>query len=184
MLLPLGILASASGGADYELISTTVLGSSQASVVFNNSSAWTSYKHLQIRAVYGSNTGGNGTYIRANFNTDTGSNYSFHYLYGQGSSALSNGYATQTAFTMSPWSGTGSSTQPDAVITDILDFASTNKNKTVRTLAGFANGSINLIAGAWYSTNAITSITLNAYSQGSGSTFGATSRFSLYGLKG
>jgi hypothetical protein len=184
MLLPLGILASASGGADYELISTTVLGSSQAQVDFSVSAFSGVYKHLQLRMVYASNTGGNGTYIRGRFNSDSGSNYAYHVLYGQGSSALSTGGATQNAMVFSPMSGTGSSTQPDAVIADFLDPFSTSKNKTTRLMAGHATGSINLISGAWFSTSAVTAINLLAYSQGSASTFGAGSRFSLYGLKG
>jgi hypothetical protein len=178
--------AGAPASSDYELISTTVLGSSVASVTFSGlGTSAAAYKHLQLRAVYGSNAGGNGTYIRAQLNGDTGSNYSYHVVYGQGSSVLSTGGASQTAMPFSPLSGTGSSTQADAIVADILDFSNTSKNKTTRILAGGPGyGSINLISGAWYSTSAVTSLSLLAFSQGSASTFGSGSRFSLYGLKG
>lgn len=177
-----GVPASA---AAYELISTTVLGSSAASVTFSSlNTVAASYKHLQLRAVYASNTGGNGTYIRTQLNGDTGSNYSNHYLVGQGSTILSTGAASQTAMPISPYSSSVLSTQSDVLIADILDFSNTSKNKTLRTFAGGPGyGSINLISGAWFSTAAITSISLLAFSQGSASTFGAGARFSLYGLK-
>jgi hypothetical protein len=177
--------AGAPAASDYELISTTVLGSSAASVTFSSlNTVAAAYKHLQLRMVYASNTGGNGTYVRAQFNGDGGSNYAYHYLYGQGSSALSTAGTSQTSMSFSPLSGTGSSTQADAVIADILDFSNTSKNKTTRILAGGpGSGSINLVSNAWFSTAAVTSLSLLAYSQGSASTFGTGARFSLYGLK-
>lgn len=140
--------SGAGASADYELISTTVLGSSAASVTFTGlGTSAAAYKHLQLRMAYTSNAGANGTYVRAQFNGDSGSNYSYHVVYGQGSSVLSTGGASQTAMPFSPMSGTGSSTQADAVIADILDFSNTSKNKTTRLLAGGpGSGSINLLS--------------------------------------
>lgn len=78
--------------------------------------------------------------------------------------------------------GPNSTTIPTTSIVDILDFSSTTKNKTVRTLTGSAYSAtqqIKLMSGSWSNTAAITSITLfeipGAYQAGS--------RFSLYGLK-
>jgi len=75
----------------------------------------------------------------------------------------------------------GSTTSGFGGVTDILDYASTNKNKTVRTLGGFdANGSgyVNLTSNLWSNTAAINTITINAVG-----TFNQYSQFSLYGIK-
>ena len=186
--ITLGILAASGAGlpASYELITSSVLTSTAASVTFSNlGTAAAGYKHLQLRAVYASNTGGNGTYIRTQLNGDTGSNYSNHYMVGQGSTVLSTGGSSQTAIPISPYSSSVLSTQSDVVIADILNFNSTSKNKTFKVLSGGPGyGSINLTSGSWYSIAAITSINLLAFSQGSPSTFGVGSRFSLYGIRG
>ena len=68
---------------------------------------------------------------------------------------------------------------------DILDYAGTNKNKTVYTLAGVdLNGTstwLNVFSGALYNspTSPISSITVTL----SGATFAANSRWALYGIK-
>ncbi len=177
--------SSGGGAAAYELISTTVLGSSAASVTFSSLNTGV-YKHLQIRAAVPSGAGANGTYILTRLNGDSESNYSRHELWGQGSSVLSNSSTSATSWQMSASSGTNNSLYADGYVADFLDPFSTSKNKTMRNLTGVANasgGAIALVSGAWYSTAAVTSIALLAYSQGSASTFGAGSRFSIYGLR-
>ena len=70
-----------------------------------------------------------------------------------------------------------------AGVIDILDYANTNKYKTLRTLnGGDANGSgnIQIESGSWRNTAAITSITLTH----NGSGFTQYSSFALYGIKG
>jgi len=68
-------------------------------------------------------------------------------------------------------------------VIDILDYANTSKNKTIRALDGMdANGSGQVIlnSGLWINTAAITSVTLQA----SASSFTTASHFALYGIKG
>jgi hypothetical protein len=76
---------------------------------------------------------------------------------------------------------TNLSNQYGAYITDILDFGSTTKNKTIKSLGGYASTGpyIMIRSGAYLSTSAVTSITIT----GAGG-FLAGSRFSLYGIKG
>lgn len=115
------------------------------------------------------------------FNSDTGSNYSWHVLYGTGASALAAGggsnsfmYASNIASATSNFTGG---------VIDILDYASTSKYKTMRTLGGYdANGSgeIALFSGLWQSTSALTSIKLYPNSSG---TYSQYSHFALYGIK-
>ena len=176
---------------DYELISTTVLGSDTTSVTFSGlGTSAAAYKHLQIRAVARTNTAASsGNAIAMRFNADSGANYAFHILNGAsdgGGAVQSYNGTSQTSFFIGSHtaaSATGSAFAGNVI--DILDFAST-KNKTARGLAGHANASlsrIRLYSGLWMSTSAITSITLYDETVGSNS-FVTGSRFSLYGLKG
>lgn len=135
------------------------------------------YKHLQIRTSF---TGSSVVNPQIRFNSDSGSNYSWHHLYGDGTNAYSNGLATQSFMYFSYLPNTS---YPAATITDILDYASITKNKTVRTLSGSdANGSgeIALWSGSWQnSSTAINSITL----LNNGGNFNQNSVFALYGVK-
>jgi len=173
----LGITASSITGStqtSYDSISTVTVGSGgSASITFSSIPA--TYKHLQIRGI-GLQTSANGFTVQ--FNSDTGSNYSWHQLYGEGSIAQSNAGATQTFMYMGY--GAGSATAPNPLVTDILDYANTNKYKTLRSLSGNdlnGSGFIQLWSGNWRSTSAITSITITA-------SFNQYSQFALYGIKG
>lgn len=159
--------------SDMELIATTVVGSANLnSVVF--SSITQNYRHLQIRVVAALSA----TDPRLQINGDTtGANYAIHRLGGNGSTVYSNAY---TATGYIPAGTNTSTTVFQASIVDILDYTSTTKNKTVRTLAGASTSAVELWSGVWLSTAAITS--LNVYT--TGTTFVAGSRISLYGIKG
>jgi hypothetical protein len=67
------------------------------------------------------------------------------------------------------------------IVIDILDYANTNKYKTMRTLSGYdANGSgnVGLFSGLWMNTAAVTSINLlTFYDQ-----YATYSSFALYGI--
>jgi hypothetical protein len=73
---------------------------------------------------------------------------------------------------------------PASTITDVLDYSSVNKNKTVRTLSGSdanGGGEVALWSGSWQnSSTAVSSITLINPS----GNFLANSSFALYGIKG
>jgi hypothetical protein len=67
---------------------------------------------------------------------------------------------------------------------DILDYANTSKNKTIRMLSGNdrnGSGDIILISGLWASTSAINQIDLRLESAAN---FAQYSQFALYGIKG
>jgi hypothetical protein len=180
MLIPLGILASAGGippiVSDYELITTTVLGSTTPSITFNVSSFASTYKHLQIRAASLVNTNATLPFVR--FNGDTANNYSLHYIEGNGSNVTSGGGGSNPWMYYGYW-GTGSTTSAHAAVVDIVDAFSTTKFKTLRSFNGQAPGLITLYSGNWMNTAAITSITIE-----SPNNFVAGSRFSIYGIKG
>jgi hypothetical protein len=184
----LGIWASQISGhlfapsGAYDSIATTTVGAGgTASITF--SSIPSTYTHLQIRAlVKHVDSPAYGACL--NFNSDTSSNYSFHYLLGNGSAASAGASANDTTAVLSqtPGSGAGSNIFGVFVI-DILDYKDTNKYKTVRSLGGYdANGSgiVNLYSGSWRSTSAVTSISLTTNNDN----WVQYSSFALYGIKG
>jgi hypothetical protein len=180
----------------YESIQTVNISSNTDIITF--SSIPSTYKHLQLRAItrsaYSSTSVGASQY-RILLNNDTGANYSFHSLTGNGASAFVNAGTSQTQIIADqPWSnpgGFGAGTIVSPVIIDILDYQNTNKNKTVRMYQAFnanstsTNQFITLRSGAWYSTSAVTSIVLDAttgpFSDGP---FAANTQWALYGIKG
>lgn len=139
------------------------------------------YTHLQVRVISRLSTATSGG--RITFNSDSAANYSRHYLEGTGSSAVS-GASTSASFMdilTSPVS-TDTANVFSANIIDILDYANTNKYKTVRNLAGLdinGTGYVDLWSGNWRSTAAIASITFTPQA----GNFVQYSSFALYGVK-
>lgn len=172
---------TASAANNYmETIASTLVGAGGvSSITFSNIPQ--GYKHLQLRANVLTTSAGGGVY--AQFNSDTGANYTRHYILGTGAAASS---AAATAISNLEFFGesTGTSiTQPSVVIVDILEYTNTNKYKTTRSLSGVdknGSGEIEIISGLWLNTSAITSILLFP----SGPNYAQYSRFSLYGIKG
>jgi hypothetical protein len=176
----LGIYASQITGHlvtnNYSSIQTVTVGSGGASSI-TFSSIPSTYTHLQIRGIARDASGNNNGYIQ--FNGDTGSNYSYHYLVGGGSSASAGGAASATNSLVMQYNN--GSNMFGATILDILDYANTNKNKTVRSLNGWdqnGSGSIFMWSGLWMNTSAISSITLTEAGN-----FAQYSSFALYGVK-
>jgi len=168
----------------YESIATVTVGSGGSSTI-TFSSIPSTYKHLQIRAIARS-AAANDFNVNIKLNSDTGSNYAYHRLYGTGATAAAQAgsslaYANIGAFT--PLSSEASGNFGLAVI-DILDYANTSKNKTVRSLNGRdANGSgtVNLHSALWASTSAINRID---FTGASSDNFAQYTQFALYGIKG
>jgi len=167
----LGIMASqisghlwAPEGAYDALATVTVPATAVASITF--AGIPNTYKHLQIRwNGLTDDTGSSGLgNVRCSlfFNADTtATNYYNHYLIGNGSAA-SAGAENSAKFAGN--AVRNSMIAPGTNIVDILDYAATTKNKTVRTLTGFenndTNGGIRLVSGSWTNTSAINSIQL------------------------
>lgn len=184
----IGIIAS-SGGApaslnSYESIATVNVGAGGATSI-SFTSIPSTYQHLQIRNMAREKPSGDSLYdsLYATFNSDTGSNYSQHFLRGNGSAAQAGGSASQTSTTLGGIEQGGNAANIfGAGVIDVLDYANTSKYKTVRSLFGYdANGSgyIVLASGLWQSTSAITSITMTPVNG-----IAQYSSFALYGIKG
>ena len=182
----LGTVSSQFSGkpfGSFESISTVSLNSSQATIEFTSIPA--TYTHLQLRFIargsYGSDSG-----VHIRFNSDTGSNYSRHRVYGENTTAGSDGSDNNTEMVAGKIGNV--SNIFGAAIIDILDYANTNKYKTIRGLVGHdrnASGGIVLLAsGNWRNTNAVTSILLRLDDYSLGGEWQQYSQFSLYGIKG
>jgi hypothetical protein len=161
-----------------ELISSTTLGSAQSSIGFTSIPG--TYKSLQIRGINKSNSGGATVSLNMQFNSDTGTNYGIHTLSSDGTTVSAYGQGAYTS-TLGPLSG-GQANTFGAFIFDILDYASTTKNKTVLMFGGVDENTsgayIRLASSVWVNTSAITSITMKPASN----SFGAGTTFALYGI--
>lgn len=183
-----GITGSAGVLNSFESIATATGTGSSATITF--SSIPSGFKHLQIRGI-SRNAGTSGNYESTllRFNSDSGNNYSAHYLIGNGSSASAYAWTNESG-------GYGSFTTTANAITstmaayviDILDYTNTNKYKTTRILNGFDNngtgassfnqGIVGISSSLWLNTAAITSISIVTNSNWTTST-----TFALYGIK-
>jgi hypothetical protein len=145
------------------------------------------YNHLQIRYLSRSTRSASSTdSMSIRFNSDTGSNYTRHYLYGDGSSASAGASASQTLSNIGTQSASSASANIFGVgIVDILDYTSTAKNKTIRCLSGVdfnGAGEVQLSSGLYFATPvAVNSITFLA--QSGTANFAQHSQFSLYGVR-
>ena len=179
--------ASTAAATDYESIATVTVGAGGASSVDFTSIAGT-YKHLQVRGISRSSTAISGTFdMWMRFNSDSGTNYTFHALQGDGAAASASGATAQARvrlFNAIPGASSTANTF-GVLITDILDYSNTNKNKTVRSLYGANDNTTNteyrsiFHSSLWSNTAAITSITLLPES----GNFAQYSSFALYGIK-
>lgn len=174
-------------GTAYESIATVSVGAGGSSTV-SFTSIPSTYKHLQIRGFVRTANPGQFSVQKMTFNSDTSSsNYvTLHQIYGFGASVASqsstgNGWIYQSylAGANAPANMFG------GFVTDILDYTSTNKNKTTRTLAGTDQngaGAITFGSGLWMnSSTAINRIDIVDDSAGNISQY---SQFALYGIKG
>ena len=180
----LGIMASAiSGnlwapGKDYDSIATVTVGPGGA-IEAAFTSIPSTYKHLQVRMLVRSTTT-NGD-VRLFVNTSLFSARR-HTLSGDGGS-ISAGSDTANSIARQTQSSDAASVFAVSII-DILDYANTNKYKTIRQLGGFdldGSGAINLASQLIQDTAAISALSVSPYN-GTGS-FAQYSHIALYGVK-
>ena len=141
------------------------------------------YTHLQIRIMQRATGAGTNWSNTLKFNSDaTQANYRNHSMYGTGSTT---GVGTYQRFYVTsggiPAAGDNASVFGSCII-DILDYCNTNKNKVVKSLAGFdnnSNGQIVMDSMLWMNTNPITTILMEAYE----TNLAEKSTFALYGVK-
>ena len=182
----LGIMASAMSAnlwqpeGAYDSLATVTLSAATASVTFAGIPS--GYKHLQLRILARGNFAyGNLLDGTINFNGDTTvANYYNHYLKGNGTAASAS--ASNAPYMSNIFAGANQTASVFGVaVIDILDYADTNKYKTVRYLGGTdvnGSGQLNLGSVLWKNTAAISSL----FFATDGSMI-ANSQLALYGVK-
>jgi len=167
---------------DYESIQTITLATSQSSIDFT--SIPSGYSHLQIRILARGNAADVKDSYLARFNSDTGSNYTYHALYGDGANPTSTAVTPYSGIRGNEIAGNNATASIfGASILDILDYSNTNKYKTAKGLGGDdrnGSGIVGLISGVWMNSNAISSINISPVF---GTAFLQYSSFALYGVK-
>jgi len=167
----------------YSLATVSVGAGGSSAITF--SSIPSGYKHLQIRALARTNRSAGVDIMSMRMNSDTGNNYADHLVYGDGSSAQTDRNSSYGKINIQRVASDNlNSGIFSPFVIDILDYANTNKNKTVRYLGGYdANGSGRSVfgSGLWLNTSAITTITLEGLEYSSN--YNQYSRFTLYGIR-
>jgi hypothetical protein len=156
--------------ATYEPIATTTLTTTTASVTFSSISG--SYTDLVLVTNLFTNAA-NANGLGVQLNDDTGSNYSFTYIYGDGSSAASGRATSQT-------NGQIDRIYDKSVgITHFMNYSNTTTYKTMISRGNTSN-QVFAWVDLWRSTSAITKIKLFPNDN---SSFTSGSMLTLYGVK-
>lgn len=148
----------------YDLLDSVTLSSSSSSVTF--SSIDQSYRDvvLIVEALGNASSAAN---VLVTFNSDSGSNYPYVGMSGNGSTAIS---FTGTSTSISGFGSDGTTRVFSSF--QINDYSATGKHKTVLVRANRPDSVIQARAARWANTSAITTVTItdnlaNGYAAGS-----------------
>lgn len=162
----------------YEKVQSVTLSSTQATVTFTSISG--AYTDLVLVLNPIANTATN-SYPFMRFNSDSGANYGRTFIRANGTSASTDKAPNETlAYLIG-----GNVVQTDSAFNGIVHInnysnTTTNKNWLARTnSATGTNAGIEVTAGMWRSTSAITSIAITC----GDNSFVSGSTFTLYGIK-
>ena len=158
----------------YSQIATQTLSSNAATVTFSSiPSTYTDLVLVTSIRVTGV------TAINFQVNSDTGNNYSFRYLQGNGSAASSAGFTNTSS--IQGFYTTGAPTATSIFGTYIIHFNNYSNTTTNKTFISRESGDSTTVStvGLWRSTSSINSINLYP----GGANFASGSTFSLYGIK-
>lgn len=156
----------------YTPLANITLGSSAASVTFSSISGL--YRDLIL--VWNGKTTNLYENLMIRFNSDTGSNYNRVWMTGNGSAASSSSGSGEDRFYAMAWGL--SNTDPSNGVIQVMDYAATDKHKSVLSRFNQSAIGVDAVAGRWASTSAITSLTVFTAASG----FAAGSSLALYGI--
>ena len=163
----------------YEPIATTTISTSTSSFNFNSISG--SYTDLVLVASNVTTTSAGG-WLSIRFNSDSGTNYSFTELYGNGTSANSFRASNASSIPLDYYITAGVNHTGFISLAHIMNYSNTTTNKTVLVRENNTSDpsfpGAGSIVGLWRNTAAITSITVVANI----ANFNAGT-FTLYGIK-
>jgi hypothetical protein len=161
--------------ATYDKIAAYTVPTAQSSYTFT--SVPSTYTDLVAIINGGVTSGQPAVWMR--FNSDSGSNYSFTRLTGNGTSALSSRESNQTQANVASYAGMNTTLNTN-IIVQIMNYANTTTNKTIISRANLATDGLEAGVNLWRSTAAITNI---QFLNSSGTNFAVGTTFTLYGIK-
>lgn len=168
-------------GSTYTPIATTTLGSAVGSYTFTGiSNSYTDLILIATLKVGG--TASNAMILRVgNGSIDTGSNYSFTNLIGNGSTATSGRGSSQTSISLTQGNQLAPANLQNVYIMNFQNYSNTTTYKTallrtslIESSSGFASSTV----GLWRSTSAIDQIQISTTDN-----LQAGSTLTLYGIK-
>ena len=159
-------------GSTYTPIATTTLGSAASSYTF--SSIPTTYTDLILIGSITNDADGQFFIQVGNSSVDTGSNYSYTGIYGDGSSAASARASSQVRGYLGYISGSSVKN----FIVQVMNYSNTTTNKTILDRKNQADQFIEANVILWRSTSAINTIKIFPAS----GNFTTGSTFTLYGI--
>jgi len=119
-----------------------------------------------------------GYVIEMTFNSDTGTNYSYTRITGDGTSAASTRFTSQSK-AFGGWTGASAFA---ANVVQIMNYSNSTTYKTALTRANPVDDRVAAYVSLWRSTSAITSIKLTLEG-GATNYYTSGSSFTLYGIK-
>jgi hypothetical protein len=157
----------------YTPIATQTLGSAAATVTFSSiAGTYTDLLLISNNKLAGGTTAG----FWLQFNSDTASNYSDTYFYGDGTTAASGRASNQTKMFIGNTNATDFNTQT----VSIQNYSNSTTYKTALGRAAVPANYTIAYVGLWRSTSAITSIVIG---NDAAQNFAIGSTFTLYGIK-
>ena len=159
----------------YEPIATTTLANTSTTTV-TFSSISNTYTDLILICFVGNNSGDGAGGMQIRYNNDSGSNYSWTYLVGNGTSAISGRNSNATYFDCSMPTNT---TDYGVITTQVLNYSNTTTYKTSLVRGSSASKEVAAIVSLYRSTSAINRIDCIK----ADGNFKNGSTFTLYGIK-
>jgi hypothetical protein len=157
----------------YDSIATATASGSQLEILFTGISQV--YTDLII-VISATESGSDGMDLRVgNGSIDSGNNYSFTWLRGNGSAASSYRVNNYSAMEI----GNVNSTTSNFIV-EIFNYSNTTTYKSYISRSNNTSNFVAAISGTWRSTSAINQI---SFKNGGGVNHGAGSTFTLYGIK-
>jgi len=161
-------------GKTYTPIATITLGVASSSTTFSNIPQ--TYTDLII-IVSAASSGVQDPFSRVN--GDSGTNYAFQAITGNGTNASAQQGATQNAIALNYFGSDSTTLGENARVIQFLNYSNTNMYKQIICRGGRGNtDGLTFLVNTWINTAAITSISFHT---GSG-TYSVGSTFTLYGI--
>ena len=169
--------------ANYVLLEKITVGATGASSVTFNSIPQTGYTDLVVKFSTRDNDAGSFSHLGIIFNGDTGANYTSKYARGDGNGSAVSSSST-TNYIIASYSNAAGSTANSFGIGEIYipNYTSSNQKSVILESMNETNAStayMNMTAGIWTGTSAITSVTFKQTLTGP---FVQNSTFYLYGV--